>query len=129
MNANVRIFLAICLAFLFNAATVFASPLLSNVDIKVQNVTVEQAIATLNKTQNYSIVVNPEGLDLEKRISLDLKNVKVEEVLDRIFTGQSVKYSVEGNRILIEKAPKHTPPPAEKDCSKQGKRQSQQRKW
>lgn len=110
MNANVRIFLAICLAFLFNAATVFASPLLSNVDIKVQNVTVEQAIATLNKTQNYSIVVNPEGLDLEKRISLDLKNVKVEEVLDRIFTGQSVRYNVEGKRILIEKAPKHTPP-------------------
>lgn len=114
MNANVRIFLAICLAFLFNAAGVFASPLLSNVDIKVQNVTVEQAIATLNKTQNYSIVVNPEGLDLEKRISLDLKNVKVEEVLDRIFTGQSVKYSVEGNRLLIEKAPKHTPPPSRK---------------
>lgn len=117
MNANVRIFLAICLAFLFNAATVFASPLLSNVDIKVQNVTVEQAIATLNKTQNYSIVVNPEGLDLEKRISLDLKNAKVEEVLDRIFTGQSVRYNVEGKRILIEKAPKHTPPQQKKPLS------------
>ena len=42
------------------------------IDLKVNNVTVEEAVSVLNRTANVSIVVNPEGLDLQKIVSVDV---------------------------------------------------------
>ena len=72
------------------------------IDLKVNNVTVEEAVSVLNRTANVSIVVNPEGLDLQKIVSVDVKGAAIAEVLDRIFTGQYVTYDIKQDRIIIK---------------------------
>ena len=72
------------------------------IDLKVNNVTVEEAVSVLNRIANVSIVVNPEGLDLQKIVSVDVKGAGIAEVLDKVFTGQNVTYDIKQDRIIIK---------------------------
>lgn len=87
----------LCLSFLIFAV---ASPA---VDLKLRNVTVEEAIAALNKAEGYSIVVNPAGLDLKKKVSVNVSGASVSRTLDLIFAGQDVSYSINGKKISVTK--------------------------
>ncbi len=73
------------------------------IDLKLKNVTVEQAITELNKSGNYSIVLDPQEVDLSKVISVDAKNASIESVMDQILEGQDLNYSVEGKLVKVSK--------------------------
>ena len=73
------------------------------IDLSLKNVTVQQAIATLNQSENYSIILNADEVDLGKRINVTAKDASINEVLDQIFAGQNVSYVIEGNRISVTK--------------------------
>jgi len=74
-----------------------------NITLKMKNVSVEDAIASLNKTGNYSIVVKTSDVDLTKIISVNANNATLEEVMGQILIGQDVEFAVEGNKISISK--------------------------
>jgi TonB-dependent SusC/RagA subfamily outer membrane receptor len=74
------------------------------IDLNVKNVTVEEAVSVLNRIAKVSIVVNPEGIDLQKIVSVDVKGAEVADVLDRIFAGQYVTYDIKQDRIIIRHA-------------------------
>lgn len=69
--------------------------------MKLNNVTVKEAIAALNKEQGVSIVVETEKIDMNKRVSVSAENTSINEVLSQIFVGQNVDWRVEGNRISV----------------------------
>ena len=73
-----------------------------NIDFKI-NGTVRQAIEALNQKENLSIIVNTDEVDLNRRVSIDVRNSSVTDVLNRIFSGQDVDYVISGNRITINK--------------------------
>lgn len=63
--------------------------------------TVQQAIELLQKEHNYTIVIKTSGLDLNRRIEINVKSRPVNEVIRQIFDRQPVSYTIEGNNILI----------------------------
>lgn len=73
---------------LLSPAAVFAQA--KRINLELKNVTVQEAIATLNRTENYSIIVSSDEVDLTKRISVSAKNATIREVLDQVFAGQEV---------------------------------------
>ena len=81
----------------------FAISSAQKIDLSLKNVTVQQAIATLNQSENYSIILNADEVDLGKRVNVDARNASIGEVLDQIFAGQNVSYAIEGNRISVTK--------------------------
>ena len=73
------------------------------INFSVQNVTVQEAITALNKSENYSVILNADDIDLDRKVSISVKNATIEDVLDRIFAGQEVSYKIDGRRISVTK--------------------------
>ena len=86
---------------LLSPAGVFAQT--KRINLELKNVTVQEAIATLNRTENYSIIVSSDEVDLTKRISVSAKNATIREVLDQVFAGQEVTCTIDGHRISVTK--------------------------
>ena len=114
---KVKILLASLLAMVINLS---ASAM--EIDLKLHNVTVKEAIAALNKMENWSIIVNSDEIDLSRKVSVDAAGSSINDVLDQIFTGQSVTYVINGSRVSItarQDAPKEGAP--EKNRTIKGK--------
>ena len=71
------------------------------INLSMKNVTVQEAITALNQSENYSIILNADEVDLGKRINVSAKNATIDEVLSQVFAGQNVSYAIEGNRISV----------------------------
>ncbi len=105
---RVKFLLASLLAMVIS---VYASAL--EIDLKLHNVTVKEAIAALNKMENWSIIVNSDEIDLSRRVSVDASGASIGEVLDQIFAGQNVSYVINGSSVSItghQSTPKATEP-------------------
>ena len=82
------------------------SALAQTINLQMRNVTVQEAITALNKSENYSVILNSDDVDLKKRVDVIAVNASIQKVLDQIFKGQDVSYSIDGRRIqVIRKKP------------------------
>jgi len=106
--------LAVVIAF------ALAFPMVSfaqNVSLNVKNVTVKNAIAALNKAAGFSVVVNSEELDLEKKVDVSAENATIQNVLDQIFAGQNVSYVINGRSVSVSgKGNEQSPQPRIVNC-------------
>ena len=73
------------------------------INLSMKNVTVQQAVTALNQTENYSVILNADEIDLDRKVTVSAKDASVEEVLDQIFVGQDVSYQINGHRISVTK--------------------------
>ena len=96
-----RLLYPVILCMLLSPAAVFAQA--KRINLELKNVTVQEAIATLNRTENYSIIVSSDEVDLTKRISVSARNATIREVLDQVFAGQEVTCTIDGQRISVTK--------------------------
>ena len=92
---------------LFLSAVVFCGMMgtlsAQQINLSMKNVTVQEAVAALNQSANYSVILNADEVDMAKRVNVDAKNASIREVLDQVFAGQDVTYVIEGNRISVAK--------------------------
>ena len=121
-----RLLYLVILCMLLSPAGVFAQT--KRINLELKNVTVQEAIATLNRTENYSIIVSSDEVDLTKRISVSAKNATIREVLDQVFAGQEVTCTIDGHRISVtKKQPSAASKPAAAPTSKDSR--SSPRRW
>ena len=73
------------------------------INLSMKNVTVQEAVAALNQSANYSVILNADEVDMAKRVNVNARNASIREVLDQVFAGQDVTYVIEGNRISVAK--------------------------
>ncbi len=72
-----------------------------NVTLDLKDVTVQEAVTMLQSQGNYTIVINAENVDLQKRISVSVKDAPLSEALAQIFAGQNLDFSVSGNTVSV----------------------------
>ena len=87
-------------------------------DFAVRNVTVKEAIESFQQQTGFSIVIQSEGVDLMRRVSVSASDASVETVLDQIFAGQHVSYTIEGQRIFVANAPSRTQQTSQRNALK-----------
>ena len=90
-------------AFLLLSTGVFCYS--QNVTMKMTGVTVGDAITALNQNANYSVIVNSDDVNLQKKVDVNVRNASVEEVLGQIFAGQDVAWTIDGRSISVTKKP------------------------
>ncbi|MBR4775744.1 MAG: TonB-dependent receptor [Bacteroidales bacterium] len=81
-----------------------------NVTLDVKGATVQQAVTLLQSQGNYTIVINADDVDLQKRVTVSAKDAPLTEVLAQIFAGQNLEFSVSGNTVSVNR-PKSQPAP------------------
>ena len=65
--------------------------------------TVQEAVTRLQSQGNYTIVVNSEVVDLQKRITVSAKDQPLDKVLAQIFAGQNVEFVINGNSVSVNR--------------------------
>ena len=100
--------LAAVLCFMFQAQAAQAQ----KVSLSVRNATIKAAIERLQKDYGYSFVIKTKNADLNKTITLNVKDEEIGAVVEKMFVGQRVASSVEGKMIAIMSAPAKEDPAA-----------------
>lgn len=84
---------------ILSASAAFAQ----NINLQLRDVTVQDAITALNNAENYSVILNAQDVDLNRKVSVSATNASINDVLAQIFAGQDVAYSVNGRTISVAK--------------------------
>ncbi len=86
-------------AMLVWAAEVSAQP----ITLTMRDMTVLQAIEKLQKEYGYSFSISTSEVDVNKKISVSVKDADIRNVLEIIFAGEKVTFTVEGKLISVTK--------------------------
>lgn len=94
---------ALCIAFLSLVPQfVFADTSQNRkITLVVHDVTVKDAIEAIREQSDYSFFVDTKEVDVHRKVSVNMTNKAVSEILDFMFRGEDVKYEVKGNHIVI----------------------------
>lgn len=99
----------------------FSQPILAqDITLQLKNVTVKEAIEALHKTKNYSVVIKSSEINMSKKVSINANNAPIKVVLDQIFVGQNVSYTITD----IASSSVKSPIPASKSPMRKRSRQS-----
>ena len=93
------IFLLFCSIGLAQAASSYAQN--ATVSLKIQNQTVQTVLDEIENQSEFSFFFNTKHVDLNRRVSIDAENSDIFRVLDRLFSGTNVKYSVVDRKIIL----------------------------
>ena len=100
------------LALLFAFCTVAVQSLSAQgISLKADNVRIREVMQMLQKQYKYSFSVQSGRIDIEAKISIDVTDKPVREVLEQIFKGQNADFVIKDKRIaVIEKRSKPAAP-------------------
>lgn len=82
------------------------------VSLSVRNTTIKAAIERLQKDYGYSFVIKTKDADVNKTITLRVRDEEIGAVVEKMFAGQRVVSSVDGKIIAIMSAPVKASSPA-----------------
>ena len=86
-------------ALCFNLST-FAQ----DISLKINNVTVKEAMEQLKKTSGYSFVFSSNDINTKQRVSVSAEDATIEEVVKQILKGQKgIDYEIQGKKIILKK--------------------------
>lgn len=98
---------ALCLSSItFTPHVAFAAlPQEQKITLVLRNVTVKEAIEAVKKQSDYSFFIDAADVDLTRKVSVNLVDRPVRELLDVILDGQKVTYEIRDKHILISSHP------------------------
>ena len=77
-----------------------------SINLNLNNVTVKEAISMISQETGYTIVVNSDVVNLDKKVSVKATNGTIKTVIDQLFAGQNVDYTINAKSIKVfKKAP------------------------
>ncbi len=91
---------------LITALHVSAKGVSQTVSYSGKNVSLENVFAAIKQQTGYFFIYKVPDLQDAKKVTVDLKNVPLQDALEKILQNQSLQFSIEGNTIVItHKAP------------------------
>ena len=102
LRSNSRYFILVV-----GALQAFSAPTYSqtaNMSIKRQNTTVKEVLREIEESSDYYFLYSSKLVDVERKVDIDVKNAKIEEVLKEIFKGTNTSYKVEGRLVMLQDA-------------------------
>ena len=72
--------------------------------LNVRGASIREVIEKVQKEYGYSFSIRTSEVDVDKRISLSVKDADIKTVLDQIFAGSMVSYTIDGNVISVTEA-------------------------
>lgn len=95
---------SILLILIISASQVTANVHAQKVSLSVRNVTLKQFFSAIQKQSGYHFLYLENDIKDGKRISIKVKDMLVEEVLDISLPQRELDYVIRGNRIIVEKS-------------------------
>ena len=80
-----RIYYLFLVIIFFLASTEIAHSQVKNLSLHLTNVTLEEALAQIKQKGEYSLWYRNEEINLKKKVSLDIKNGSITQILDTLL--------------------------------------------
>lgn len=74
------------------------------ISISVNNEPVEQVIEKIEKNSDYVFLYNDKSIDLNRRVSIRISGGTINAVLDKMFEGTEIKYTISNHQIILSRA-------------------------
>ena len=71
------------------------------VNLKLNNVKILQVLNALEEQSEYKFFFSPQSMDVDKRVSIDVKNEGIENVLEELFKQSNVTYRIIDNQVIL----------------------------
>lgn len=95
----------------FNAGIVSASELQTHyMSVQLENATLKELFDIIEEKFDYSFLIRNNDINLDERVSLDISNKSVEEILTNALKNQNAEFVVNNNRIIVYKSTKQSKP-------------------
>ncbi|HVI43680.1 MAG TPA: TonB-dependent receptor [Chitinophaga sp.] len=91
--------LLICGSILQASATAYAQDRIS--ELHAENKSVREVFKLIENSSNYRFFYNENFADLNKSVSIDVKNKKINDVLGMLFSSSNVTYRVLENNLVV----------------------------
>lgn len=88
---------------LFNCLTVAAHQETQPVTLSFKNASLETVFAEIKKQTGYNFIYTREQLKHTRKVSLDVRNEKLEKVLELVFKDQPVTFSMLDKYVVVKK--------------------------
>ncbi len=102
------LFAVMVIFLLFSSTVVGVASVYSKntkLSLNVQSQSIKSVLQQIEAQSGFRFVYENERLNLDKRVSINVRNVTVDEILNQLFKDQSIHYSItEKNLILINPA-------------------------
>ena len=69
------------------------------VTLSMRNATVEQVLDQIEKKTDYTFVASDRTVDLNRKVSLNVQSLSLEETLKQLFAGTNDSYKIVNNQI------------------------------
>lgn len=96
---RVTLILLCLIVFQLQAEDVYSQKTKISLDMK--NTTIEKVLQTIEEKSDYYFLYNNKLVNVDRKVSVRVKNAAISDVLDKLFASQYVEYQVEGNQIIL----------------------------
>jgi TonB-linked SusC/RagA family outer membrane protein len=100
-------FTLILIGVFLSSIFVFAQQ--KQITLNLNNVTVKEALEALKSTGGYSYWFDAKDLNISQKVSINVVNKTIDEVLSLLFKGQKVEYKIKDGHIVISKSVEKEP--------------------
>lgn len=97
LKPTVRIFFMVLLA----AISTVTSAQTGKYTIDLKNATVKTALEAVENQSDYSFLYSERIIDVNRVVSLSLKDAPIENIISKIFEGTDVTYAIKGRQIVL----------------------------
>lgn len=71
------------------------------ITLKLRNTTLKETLKKIENLSHYYFLYNNNLIDVERTVNIDVKDEKITNVIDILFKGQNVKYTVKDRLVVI----------------------------
>lgn len=75
----------------------------AKITLRLKNVTVEEVLTSIENQTEYRFLYNKDIVDVSRIVSISVKNELMTLVLDKLFKGEGVSYTIEKRQIVLNK--------------------------
>lgn len=104
-----KIFTIMRLTTIFFMITIFCASAeighsqVNNISLHLENVTLEEALNEIRQKGDYSFWFRNEEINLNKKVSIQVENKEINQVLDNLLANENLGYLIEDKHIIIFK--------------------------
>lgn len=85
---------------------VSANTFAQQVTLKKDNISLSHLFKEIRKQTGYNFLLSAENIDRAGSVSVDFKNAKLTDILDKVLQGKALSYTIENKTILISSVQK-----------------------
>ncbi len=73
----------------------------ATLSLKMTNSSVKNVLLTVEEQTEYYFLYSSKVIDTNRKVSIDMEKAKISDVLDAVFRGTGVTYTIEGRQIVL----------------------------